>query len=53
MQTRINWRTWAVNDQGLALQEAVTERWLTEDCLRRPGADDDSDRKRLRTTAVQ
>jgi len=52
-QTPINRRTWAVNDQGLALKEDVTARWLTEDCLRRPGADDDGDRKRLRTIAVE
>jgi hypothetical protein len=43
-------RTWAVNDAGLALDDAVTDRWLDESCLRHPGATDDDDRKLLRRT---
>ena len=52
-QTPVNRRTWAVNDQGLALDNAVTARWLSEDCLHRPGTDDEADRARLRTAAAQ
>ena len=51
-QTSGNWRTWAVNDQGVALQEGVTSRWLTEDCLRRPGTTDEDDRQRIRTATA-
>jgi hypothetical protein len=47
-QTPATRRTWAVNDAGLALDDAVTDRWLDENCLRHPGATDDDDRKLLR-----
>jgi len=47
-QTPATRRTWAVNDAGLALDDAVTDRWLDENCLRHPGATDDDDRKPLR-----
>ncbi|MGH7933599.1 MAG: hypothetical protein ACREQN_10590 [Candidatus Binataceae bacterium] len=43
-----NRRTWAVNNEGVALDDAVTTRWLAENCLRYPAATDDDDRKRLR-----
>jgi hypothetical protein len=46
-QTPVNRRTWAVNDQGTALEDAVTDRWLAEDCLHRAGATDEDDRKRF------
>jgi hypothetical protein len=49
-QTPATRRTWAVNDAGLALDDAVTDRWLDENCLRHPGATDDDDRKLLRRT---
>ena len=47
-QTPATRRTWAVNDAGLALDDAVTDRWLDQNCLRHPGATDDDDRKLLR-----
>ncbi len=51
-QTPSNRRTWAVDDNGRALEDAVTERWLAEECGHRPLAADDTDRKRLRYPAT-
>lgn len=44
----LNHRTWAVSDQGMALESGITDRWLSEDCPRNAAASDDDDRKRLR-----
>jgi len=52
IQTPANRRTWAVSEKGLVLQDAVTDRWLAEVCLRRPSPADDTDRKLLRSVAA-
>jgi hypothetical protein len=43
-----NNRAWAVNNDGVALADEITSRWLSEACLRRPGSKDDEDRERLK-----
>ncbi len=50
-QTPSNHRTWAVNEQGMALDSAVTDRWLSEECVRHPTEMDDDDRKKVRAPA--
>jgi hypothetical protein len=52
-QTEANQRSWAVGDQGLILEDAVTARWLAEAGVRRPSPADDDDRRRRRSAAVQ
>ncbi len=49
-QTPLNRRTWAINEAGMALESAVTDRWLSEVCPRLPAVTDE-DRKRLRSPA--
>jgi hypothetical protein len=36
-----------------ALEKAVTDRWVSQDCPRHQSATDDEDRKRLRQPASQ
>lgn len=50
-QTPGNHRTWAVNEQGMALESAVTDRWLSESCPHHSAASDEDDRTRLRKPA--
>ena len=39
-----NNRVWATNDEGTALADEVSARWLSESCPRRPGKRDGQDR---------
>ena len=43
---------WAIDDEGRALESAVTSRWLAEACNRSSIESDDSDRKRLRDPSL-
>jgi hypothetical protein len=45
--------TWAVDGESRALENAVTGRWLSQDCPRYQSAADDEDRKRLREPVSQ
>ena len=45
--------TWAVDGESRALENAVTHRWLSQDCPRYQSATDDEDRMRLREPASQ
>jgi hypothetical protein len=45
--TAQNQGTWAVDGDGRALENTVTERWLSEECPRLFSAKDEEDRKRL------
>jgi hypothetical protein len=47
----INRRTWAVDAQGVALSDDVTNRWLKGECLRHPILADDDDRKLIKYPA--
>ncbi len=49
--TVLNQGRWAVDGEGRALENAVSDRWLSEDCPRFHDAKDDEDRKRLRGSA--
>jgi len=51
--TILNEGTWAVDGESRALENAVTVRWLSQDCPRHQSPSDDEDRKRLRKAAVQ
>jgi len=44
--------TWAVDGEGCALEDAVTDRWLSEDCPRHYSASDHEDRKRRRDSLI-
>ena len=43
---------WAVDAEGRALQNAVSDRWLAESCPRQIGTRDDEDRKLLSRLAA-
>jgi hypothetical protein len=45
--------TWAVDGEARALDDAVTHRWLSENCPRLYQASDDKDRECLREAAAQ
>jgi len=45
--------TWAIDDDGRALDRAVSDRWLSEVCSRVFKTSDEDDRKRLREGAEQ
>jgi len=51
--TVLNQGTWAVDGEGRALEGAVTDRWLSEDCPRHHSPADHDDRKRRRDSAAQ
>lgn len=44
--------TWAVDGNAHALEDAVSERWLSERCPRLFSAGDDEDRQRLREASA-
>ena len=49
-------RTWAVGNAGssyLALQDAVTRRWISETCSGGPNKTDTQDSKRLKSAAAR
>ena|ERR1700722_6762244 len=46
--TTANNRAWATNARGTALADDITARWLTENCLRRPGEHDHKDVHKLK-----
>jgi len=43
-QTTVNHRAWATNNDGTALADEVTSRWLDQSCPGRPGESDNKDR---------
>ncbi len=51
--TVLNQGAWAVDGGGRALEDAVTDRWLSENCPRLFDARDNEDRKRLSRPAAQ
>ena len=51
--TLLDHQTWAVDAEGRALESAVTNRWLSENCPGLPAVGDQEDRKRLREPAPQ
>lgn len=44
---------WAIDGEGRALEDSVSDRWLTEACPRISSDIDDKDRKRLREPLAQ
>ena len=42
--TTANNRAWATSDDGSALADEISSRWLAESCPGRPGKDDNKDR---------
>src|SRR5258707_14587297 len=46
--TTANNRTWATDDDGTALADEVSTRWLAEPCPRRPGQHDHKDRLKVK-----
>ncbi len=51
--TVLNRGAWAADGGGRALEDAVTDRWLSENCPRLFDARDNEDRKRLSRSAAQ
>jgi hypothetical protein len=51
--TILSQAAWAVDGEGRALEGAVTDRWLSEECPRLFSAKDEEDRKRLSKPAAQ
>ena len=51
--TILSQTAWAVDGEGRALEGAVTDRWLAEECPRLFSAKDEEDRKRLSKPAAQ
>jgi len=49
--TKQDQRTWAVDGDGHALDDGVSDRWLSEECPRLYKASDGGDRNRLSDTA--
>lgn len=47
----LSFGVWAIDSEGRALENAVTDRWLAEACPRVSDEKDDKDRKRLRDPA--
>ena len=48
-----NHGAWAADSSGRALESAVSDRWLSEQCPRLLSAGDDEDRKRLSRPPAQ
>ena len=46
----LSYGVWAIDDQGRALESAVTDLWLSQPCPRAVKESDKRDRKRLRET---
>jgi len=44
---------WAIDREGRALENRVSNQWLSEACPRVTNGNDDTDRKRLRDPEVQ
>jgi len=51
--TILNQQAWAVDAEGRALENIVSDRWLSEECPRLINLKDDDDRKRLSKTIAQ
>jgi hypothetical protein len=51
--TLLTYGVWAIDGDGHALEDAVTNQWLSEACPRVSNENDDRDRKRLRDSVSQ
>jgi len=49
--TTANNRAWATSDDGTALADEVSTRWLAEPCPRRPGEHDHKERLKMKHLA--